>query len=282
MTEDEIAAAFVAACQAELQALKPGNVHVHAAGHGMTVADFLASAEASAPLIARAGAPVGARILGAVTATRAVCGQNTNLGILLLTAPLAAAAESGRGTTRALTRVLDRLTVADAVDAYEAIRLAAPGGLGRSDRHDVAEKPEVTLLEAMRAAADHDRIAAQYANGFVDVLGPGMSRLRGCRAAGWPEPWAITATYLLFLASFPDTHVARKHGAPVAEEVRRRAEGLDAALLAAPDPTRLEAELVELDAELKRTGINPGTSADLTVGSHLADALFATETRSRG
>lgn len=276
MTESEIATAFLAACRAELQALKPGNVHVHAGGHGMTVAHFQASAEASAPHIARAGARVGARLLAAVTATRAACGQNTNLGILLLAAPLAAAAEAGRGTTRALTTVLNRLTVADAVDAYAAIRLAAPGGLGRSDRHDVADEPEVTLLEAMRAAADRDRVAAQYANGFADVLGLGVPRLRQCRAAGWPEPWAITGTYLLFLASFPDTHVARKHGAHVADEVRRRAESLDAALLDAPEPRRLEAELITLDAELKRAGINPGTSADLTVASHLADALFAT------
>lgn len=276
MIGNDIATAFIAACRVELQALKPGNVHVHAAGHGMTVAHFLASAEASAPHIAGAGARVGARILNAVTATRAVCGQNTNLGILLLAAPLAAATEVGGDAARGLTTVLERLTVADAVDAYAAIRLAAPGGLGRSDRHDVADEPEVTLLEAMRAAADRDRVAAQYANGFADVLGLGVPRLRKCRAAGWPEPWAITGTYLVFLASFPDTHVARKHGSPVADEVRRRAESLDAALLAAPAPDRLEAELIELDAELKRAGINPGTSADLTVASHLADALFAT------
>ena len=33
---------------AELEALKPGNVHIHAGGHGMTVRDFLMSAEAAA------------------------------------------------------------------------------------------------------------------------------------------------------------------------------------------------------------------------------------------
>ena len=46
-----IARAFVAACEAELDALKPGNVHRHGeggAGHRMTVDDFVRSAAASA------------------------------------------------------------------------------------------------------------------------------------------------------------------------------------------------------------------------------------------
>ncbi len=86
-------AAFGAACRAELQALKPGNVHVHAPGHGMTVEDFERSAEAAAPWVAAPGLGVGERVLRAVESTRAACGQNTNLGILLLAAPLAAAAE---------------------------------------------------------------------------------------------------------------------------------------------------------------------------------------------
>ncbi len=54
-----IAHAYIAACLAELEALKPGNVHRHAAGHGMDVADFETSARVSAPAIARAGARVG-------------------------------------------------------------------------------------------------------------------------------------------------------------------------------------------------------------------------------
>ena len=128
----EIAALFRAACEAELDALKPGNVHRHAEGHGMTVADFVRSAEVSAPHIADHRLGVGARVLAAVEATRAACGQNTNLGILLLAAPLAAAAEAEGGLREALDRLLAGLDREDAVAVYAAIRLAAPGGLGRS------------------------------------------------------------------------------------------------------------------------------------------------------
>ena len=75
-------------------ALKPGNVHDFAEGHGGSVDDFEASAHVSAPALTRCGASVGERVLGAIEAIFDVhVGWNTNLGIVLLCAPLAAAAE---------------------------------------------------------------------------------------------------------------------------------------------------------------------------------------------
>jgi triphosphoribosyl-dephospho-CoA synthase len=268
-----IADLFRAACRAELEAPKPGNVHVYAQGHGMTVADFVASAQVAAPKVADPGLTIGERVLAAVEATRAACGQNTNLGILLLCAPLAAAAEAGGSLRTNLARALAGLDRRDAVLAYRAIRLASPGGLGRSDRHDVAEEPTVTLLEAMREAAARDRIAAQYANGFADVFAIGVARLLACRRAGWAESWAMAGSFLALLAAYPDTHVARRHGIAVAEELQVEAGTLDRVLRAAARPESLSDRLLALDLKLKRRGINPGTSADLTVASHFAAGL---------
>ena len=53
VTADALHAAFVAACETELRALKPGNVHVYADGHGMSVDDFRASAIAAADPLCR-------------------------------------------------------------------------------------------------------------------------------------------------------------------------------------------------------------------------------------
>ena len=92
--EDRVAAAYIEACLAELDAPKPGNVHRFAPGHRMEVEDFVRSAEASAAPIAARGARVGIRVRAAVDATLEAVGQNTNLGIILLCAPLAAAAEA--------------------------------------------------------------------------------------------------------------------------------------------------------------------------------------------
>ncbi|MGD9511261.1 MAG: triphosphoribosyl-dephospho-CoA synthase [Geminicoccaceae bacterium] len=268
-----IADRFRAACRAELEALKPGNVHVHEAGHGMTVADFLASAEVSAPALAAAGRSVGERILAAVEATRSRVGQNTNLGIVLLCAPLAAAAERGGVLRPSLEDVLARLDETDAALAFRAIRIASPGGLGRSKRHDVATEPEVTLLDAMRTAAQRDRIARQYASGFADVFDVGVPRLLACRAAGWQEEWAVTDLFLTMLSAFRDSHIERKHGAETAEEVRREACSWADRLLGVAEPIGLASELLGFDRSLKARGLNPGTSADLTVASLFCAAL---------
>ncbi|HEU4519894.1 MAG TPA: triphosphoribosyl-dephospho-CoA synthase, partial [Microvirga sp.] len=57
-----VAAAYREACRAELRALKPGNVHVFAGGHRMTVRDFRLSARAAAPPLCAPGAGVGRRV----------------------------------------------------------------------------------------------------------------------------------------------------------------------------------------------------------------------------
>ncbi|WP_425450341.1 triphosphoribosyl-dephospho-CoA synthase [Virgifigura deserti] len=267
-----VAAAYRDACLAELQALKPGNVHVYAAGHDMTVADFETSAEVSAAVVGQPGLSVGERIYEAVRQTRAVTGCNTNLGILLLCAPLAQAALGARtGDLRQeLRQVLDALDVADAELTFRAIRLAQPGGLGTSPRHDVAAPATVTLRAAMAEARHRDRIADQYVTAFEDVFTFGLPRLRAGLARWVEESWATTGAYMGFLARFPDSHIARKFGAMVAGDVRRTAAHLDQRLAACADPATLSADLTALDTKLKAAGLNPGTSADLTVASLFA------------
>ena len=269
---DAIAEAYRASCLAELQALKPGNVHVLADGHRHVVADFERSAEVSAPHVARAGARVGARVRSAVAATAAAVGQNTNLGIVLLAAPLAAAAERPGPLRPALAGVLHDLDRADAADAFAAIRIANPGGLGRTPSHDVRDEPAVTLREAMAEAAGRDRIARAYVSAYEDLWTIGLPALDDARRLGLDAPWTASAVYLAFLSAFPDTHVARKHGLAHAEAVREEAQGLRGTLELGPGA---RAPLLAFDARLKADGINPGTSADFTVATLFAAALAA-------
>jgi triphosphoribosyl-dephospho-CoA synthase len=274
MREEAIRAAFIAACAEELAVPKPGNVHVHADGHGMTVADFLRSAEAAAPELCRHGAALGERILGAVVATQEAVGQNTNLGIVLLVAPLTMAAERpGRDLWGSLRNVLNEADIADTDAIFRAIRHAAPGGLGQVPRHDVHGPADVTPVAAMAEAADRDSVARQWANGFADVFGPGMKAyLDAC--ARWPDrSWAPLGGYLWFLAAFPDSHIVRKHGPAAAERTRQDAVMVRRRVLAEPDPSACLPKLLEWDRALKAGGINPGTSADLTVATILAYRL---------
>jgi triphosphoribosyl-dephospho-CoA synthase len=272
--EDRVAAAYIEACLAELDAPKPGNVHRFAPGHRMEVADFVRSAEASAALIAATGARVGIRVRTAVDATLEAVGQNTNLGIILLCAPLAAAAEAEDAPLRpALAGVLDRLDLSDAADVFSAIAAANPAGLGRAPRHDVNAPVVATLREAMAEAADRDRIARQYVTAYEDIFSLGLPALATACPRYSDARWSTLAVYLAFLAAMPDTHIVRKFDAATAEAVRREAVDWRDAFAAAGDPEAIADSLLGWDAGLKSRAINPGTSADLTVATLFASRL---------
>jgi triphosphoribosyl-dephospho-CoA synthase len=266
-----IADAYRSACRAELEALKPGNVHVYAHGHGMVVDDFERSALVTAGPLTQAGERVGARVLAAVRATAAEVGTNTNLGILLLCAPLATAGESSDHLRPRLAEILRTLDQEDARAVFEAIRIASPAGLGQAPSHDVNQTAQVDLLTAMRAAADRDRIARAYATDFEDLFAIGLPALAAARARGLEAPWCTTAVYLEYLSRIPDTHIARKYGNPQAEAVCEEVQSVVRSLDLATNPA---AVLLRLDAALKARRLNPGTSADFTVATLFADALL--------
>src|SRR5258708_37895578 len=79
------------ACVWEARARKAGNVNPEHAFADLTVDEFYRSAVAIAPIIEAADQrPVGATVRLAIEATREVGASTTNLGIVLLLAPLAA------------------------------------------------------------------------------------------------------------------------------------------------------------------------------------------------
>ncbi len=277
LTAEHLAHAYKNACMAELQALKPGNVHIFADGHGMTIYDFIKSADASASIIAQPDLTVGERIYLAVEATQKAVGLNTNLGVILLCAPLIHAALLGNSTLsfeENLIHTLSQLTVQDAALTAKAIVLANPAGLGSSHQHDVNEIPNVTLLEMMRVAAHKDRIAWQYANAYQDIVVFGLQSYTKA-IARWQNPaWATTALYLDFLAHRLDTHIARKYGEAFAASVMLEAQPFESAFLMAENPKLVHKKLLDWDASLKKRNINPGTSADFTVATVLASLIF--------
>jgi triphosphoribosyl-dephospho-CoA synthase len=267
-----IAAAATLACALEACAEKVGNVTPTRGFRDARFDDFALSAQALGAAVADA-APgrVGRAVYRAVAATGQVAPSNTNLGMALLFAPLAAAARAGGGAglRRRLARVLRGLSVEDARWAYRAIRLARPGGLGRSAVADVARAPAMTLGEAMRLAAGRDAVAAEYARGFPVTFDLALADLRRALARGLSLLDAIVQAHLELLARLPDTLIARKAGAAAAAAVSVRARAVvRAGGVASP---RGRAAVRRLDRALRRGGnrLNPGTTADL-----VAAALF--------
>ena len=270
------------ACLLEASAPKPGNVSPGAAFGDTTYDHFLASAAAIGPALGSAWhLGVGDTIYRAVVATRRWTTANTNLGIVLLLAPLARAAAILAAVQqvddtrpipvldlrRTLSAVLRDTTVQDARDAYAAIRLAAPGGLGTSTEQDVASEPTVTLTDAMRLAADRDGIAREYATDFhatFDCAAPTLQLARR-DGLGWND--AVVETFLTVLATFADTHIARRAGIDAATDVTRHARDVVAA---GGVRTRAGREAIDRMSTALRDGRNrrnPGTTADITAAA---------------
>ena len=250
-----------------MNAPKPGNVSPNSAFRDATYEDFLASAVAIGPALAAAGErPLGATIRAAVEATARWVPCNTNLGLVLLLAPLARAAlRPGHDPLRArLAATLAETTVADAANTYAAIRLAAPGGLGRADEQDVGRPPTASLRAVMALAADRDAVAREYASDFETTFALGAPVLDRARAEGLSWRDAVVEVYLRLLAAAPDTHIARKLGGDAAASVQRRAR---ATLDAGGVRTAAGREAVGvLDRALRDEAntLNPGATADLT------------------
>lgn len=260
--------AYIHACEMELQAFKPGNVSVYAEGHDMTVEDFRISAQVSAEPLTNPQYSLGEKIYYAVKATRNAVHCNTNLGILLLCAPLLQAMENYRAdrTLRQnLADILRQTCIDDADWVFKAITLAAPGGLGANDEQDVKEKAEINLTRAMQLAAEQDRIAYQYVSDYKDVFETMfLSYNLGFKRWG-DQKWAATAAYVDFLCQYPDSHIVRKYGSLFTEFVVTHMKTVEAGLAQSDNPEQMLALLHHTDAEFKSKGVNPGTTADLTV-----------------
>ena len=261
------------ACRMEAETPKPGNVHPGASFADTTYQNFVDSAAAIRPVFDRApDESVGTTVLHAVQATRCRVGKNTNLGIILLLAPLARSGRTSPVTTHderetlrsAIREVLHGTTRSDAEQVYEAIRLADPGGLGRVDHADVSSRPAGTLLEMMALARDRDLIARQYSGAYFEVLHEGLPHLSAL-TSGCSIQESIVGCFLGFLSRHGDSLISRKCGERLSHEASRRArEVLETGW---PGTEEATSALRDLDRWLRGDGNrrNPGASADLTV-----------------
>lgn len=253
------------ACIWEVTARKVGNVHPAAGFPDADMTAFLISAAAvqwNSQRTPERGR-LGRLVIQSVRETREAVGTNTNLGVILLLAPLVSAHPRGGDLRAWVTHQLRRTSVEDTRQVYEAIRLAKPGGLGRAPDQDVRREPTVALIEAMKLAADRDLVARQYANGFADVFDFGVPAfLEGLEQFDCVEA-GIIHSQLRWLAEHPDSLIVRKNGPAAGKDVRRRAaEVLRLGGLSTPEG---RAAGVALDRHLRSDGnkLNPGTTADL-------------------
>lgn len=254
------------ACLFEVSATKPGNVHRAADFVDTSLNDFLVSAVAIGPEMDGArDRCLGATVKAARDATGRVTSVNTNLGIILLLTPLAMVPRD-MPLRAGVQQVLSNLNEQDAVDVYQAIRMAAPGGLQPQSRvvvqDNIANSPPTCLATSMRQAANWDLVARQYANGFDELFGQVVPWL-GEAADNRPLSERIVHTHVRLMSHHPDSLIARKCGESIALESAARAT----AAVQAGDPGSEDywRAVADLDFWLRSDGHrrNPGTSADL-------------------
>lgn len=254
------------ACTWEVLARKAGNVCPGREFPDLTVDDFLKSAAAIAPILDQAPSqPLGITILRSIEETRKVVNTNTNLGIVLLLAPLASV-PLGEPLEPALSRVLAETTVEDSRNVFKAIRLAKPGGLGDVPEQDVKNEPTLPLRDVMALAKDRDLIAAQYATDFEIAIAFVNGLEQGSQRTGSIEQ-SIIEMQLYLLVRNGDDLIRRKLGE---QESDYRGYAVKIFQLGLDTGAGRQA-FRDYDAFLRSDNHarNPGTTADL-----LAAALF--------
>ncbi len=138
----------------------------------------------------------------------------------------------------------------------------SPAGMGKVAEADLSAAPPSNLLAAMKLAAERDTIARQYTNNYREIASIVLPMLLE-NLRKLPTLSAIVRTHVEVLAALPDTLIARKCGALIAQQA---SEWAGEVLIAAERSTEeYYHALADLDFWLRADGRkrNPGTTADL-------------------
>lgn len=258
------------ACQLDVAAAKPGNVHRGADFEDVTVLDFLVSGVALGSAIdaSEPADDVGGLIFDAVSRTGAVTPTNTNLGITLLVAPLAKLVQRKQSLTPASVEALiGSVEGAESQRVLDAVSLARPGGMGTSEQFDVANHvgkttPLPSLKQIMRLAEGRDMIARLYGNGMKELFSFVLPAIEEGLAEFKSLTPAIVFAHVKTMAAFPDSLIARKLGSELAEKSAALAADC---LQQLKDHDDFWRSVGDLDFWLRSDGHrrNPGTTADM-------------------
>ena len=267
---------------------KPGNVHRTQDFEDMVFEDFLLSGIAIGNTMKKAAerglkygndAPqeikLGELIKEAVIETNKWVQNNTNLGIIMLLIPLAAAAGCVKDfkDLRVKSReIMSSTTPQDAVNLYEAINIADAGGMGEREDLDVGSEQAkqelldkgINMFQVLYISASWDSLAFELTQNYPVSFDAGYPTYKSLRKPQGINK-ATVQTFLTILSGNPDTLISRKFNNSVSEMVTADAKIiLDRGGILTPEGRSL---LIKFDQDLINHKYNPGTTADLTASS---------------
>ena len=259
---------------------KPGNVHRTRDFDDMEFEDFVISGIVIGDTIREACTDVdvenpqlGKYILQAVAETDRWIKNNTNLGIVMMTTPIAVAAaisDSFDDIRENIKLVMGNTSVDDACDLYDAINIADAGGMGDQDEYDVASdnaKNELrqnnqTMYDVLKISAPWDMLAREMTGDMPAVFEIGYPKYHELMQSKSQND-ACVLTFLTILSHVPDTLISRKYGSDEAMKISLMTRDL----LNIKDEPDFKDRLKEFDDYLFKNKYNPGTTADLTAAS---------------
>lgn len=258
---------------------KPGNVHRTRDYDDMVFEDFVISGIVIGDAVREACTDVdvenprlGKYIKDAVAETDRWINNNTNLGIIMMTTPIAVAAaisDSFDELRPNIVKLMANTTVDDACDLYDAINIAAAGGMGEVDEYDVTSdsakdelrKNNQTMYDVLKISASFDMLGREMTSDMPIVFELGYPTYHELKEKSLNE--ACVMTFLTILSQVPDTLIYREEG----EDASLKVSMMTKDLLKFKDDSDFAEKLAEFDDYLYDNGYNPGTTADLTAAS---------------
>ena len=267
---------YLYACHKDIEVIKPGNVNINSPHKDTSASDYLISSINSGSELFHTSYSLGERILNSILATRNETSVNTNLGIIMLCAPIIHALINYRDLSlkEAIKKTISDADADDTSKICEAINITSPGGLGNSSRYDTKSKPKIKLREIMTYSASYDRISYQYHKNFEDIIDFILPNLEKNIIKYDSDDISISMTFLQILGKIPDSHISRKLGEEIAKKTSNHVNDLLKIQDKDCSEDYLVKQLSDLDYEYKKKGINPGTTADLLVASLMIYRIF--------
>jgi triphosphoribosyl-dephospho-CoA synthase len=266
---DDLKSAYLFSCKKDIELIKPGNVNLLSSHKDTKAQDYLDSAILSSKELFNQNYSLGKRILESVNVTRSQVNVNTNLGIILLCAPVIQSYIdfNNLDLREGIKKTLSTTSIKDTHDLCAAINISSPGGLGDSDMYDTASYPNASIKQIMDYSQEYDRISYQYSHNFSDIFDFIIPKLEFLNQRYESLDISLSLLFIEILAKIPDSHISRKFGDKIAKKTSNNARDLLKILDREHDPDYLAKALNNLDYEYKKKGINPGTTADLLVAS---------------
>ncbi|MCE5213565.1 MAG: triphosphoribosyl-dephospho-CoA synthase [Methanobacterium sp.] len=268
---------------------KPGNVHRTQDFEDMMFEDFLISGIVIGDTIKKSAQRaskcsdkkdlhkirLGELINEAVLITNSWVENNTNLGIIMLLTPIAAAAgltEDFNDLQDNIHEIMLNTTSADAVNLYDAINIAEAGGMGEQKDLDVGSEEakeeliekEINMFQVLDISSTWDALAYELTHKMPVSFNLGHPTYKRLKKE-YGNNKATVQTFLTILSEKPDTLISRKYDETISRRVSFDAKViLDKGGILTEEGRYL---LEKYDQDMMEKKYNPGTTADLTASS---------------